>query len=58
MRQWVTASVMKNQSAMATARSFQNSYGEEFESVLAQDQAANGAMAMCLWISGITSMKP
>ena len=42
MRQWVTASVMKNQSAMATARStFQNSYGEEFESVLAQDQQAN-----------------
>ena len=42
MRQWVTASVMKNQSAMATARSiFQDSYGEEFESVLAQDQSAN-----------------
>ena len=42
MRQWVTASVMKNQSAMATARSvFQDNYGEEFESVLAQDQTAN-----------------
>ena len=42
MRQWVTASVMKNQSAMATARSvFQDSYGEEFESVLTQDQSAN-----------------
>jgi len=33
---------MKNQSAMATARSvFQDEYGEEFESVLAQDQQAN-----------------
>ena len=43
MREWVTASVMKNQSAMATARSvFQENYGEEFESVLAQDQTANG----------------
>ena len=43
MREWVTASVMKNQSAMATARSvFQENYGEEFESVLNQDQAANG----------------
>ena len=42
MRQWVTASVMKNQSAMATARSvFQDEYGEEFESVLEQDQQAN-----------------
>ena len=42
MRQWVTASVMKSQSAMATARSvFQDEYGEEFESVLAQDQQAN-----------------